>query len=192
LRFLIDKALTVQGLRPVAARGTSPPPGRAGLWQALHTKGKESRPSPGGGRGNDRMSYEASPSRGAPGRSLPKNAIVARVARFGGAAPLSLGERERTVCTHVPCGRCETARQVGRPTGGRSESRECRQSPSSSRAWCHANGQAALERRQRRDPLSRFRNGDARDPPQTVADPTECGLSSQVLRRTRSEVVSEV
>ena len=35
--MLIDKALTVLGLRPVAARGTSPPSGRAGLWRALHT-----------------------------------------------------------------------------------------------------------------------------------------------------------
>jgi len=34
LRILIDKALKL-GLRPVAARGTSPPLGRAGLWQAL-------------------------------------------------------------------------------------------------------------------------------------------------------------
>jgi hypothetical protein len=34
---------------------------------------------------------------GAPGRSLFRNAMVARLARFGGAAPLSLGDSERTV-----------------------------------------------------------------------------------------------
>jgi hypothetical protein len=51
------------GLRPVAACGTSPPSGRAGLWQALHTTGKQSWPSPGGGRGNQRMSYEQSRTR---------------------------------------------------------------------------------------------------------------------------------
>jgi hypothetical protein len=38
------------------------------------------------------MSYETSPAQGASGRSLSKNAIVARLARFAGAAPLSLGE----------------------------------------------------------------------------------------------------
>ena len=35
LRMLIDKALTSSGLRPVAARGTSPPPGGAGPLLAL-------------------------------------------------------------------------------------------------------------------------------------------------------------
>jgi hypothetical protein len=38
------------GLRPVAARGTSPPAGGAGLSRAL-VKGKRSWPSPDGGRG---------------------------------------------------------------------------------------------------------------------------------------------
>ena len=46
LRMLIDKALTSSGLRPVAARGTSPPPGRAGLWQALHTRASNRGPLP--------------------------------------------------------------------------------------------------------------------------------------------------
>lgn len=57
--MLIDKALSVLGLRPVAARGTSPPSGRAGLWQALHHRGKRKWPSPGGGRGTHSLSYEA-------------------------------------------------------------------------------------------------------------------------------------
>jgi hypothetical protein len=48
LRLLIDKALN-QRLRPVAARGTSPPSGGARLSLAL-TNGKHSGPPPGGGR----------------------------------------------------------------------------------------------------------------------------------------------
>ena len=49
LRMLIDKALN-RGYVLSPLRGTSPPPGGAGLSLALH-KGKHQRPSPGGGRG---------------------------------------------------------------------------------------------------------------------------------------------
>ena len=44
--MLIDKALDQLGLRPVAARGTSPPSGRAGLRQALHTGASSNGPLP--------------------------------------------------------------------------------------------------------------------------------------------------
>jgi hypothetical protein len=43
--MLIDKASRL-GLRPIAARGTSPPSGRAGLRQALHTRASNSGPLP--------------------------------------------------------------------------------------------------------------------------------------------------
>ena len=43
-------------------------------------------------RDDRNVAYEASPARVASGRSLCRNAIVARLARLGGAAPLSLGE----------------------------------------------------------------------------------------------------
>jgi hypothetical protein len=43
------------------------------------------------------MSYEASPARCPSGRSLSRNAIVAQLARFGRAAPLSLGECTRLI-----------------------------------------------------------------------------------------------
>jgi len=64
LRFLIDKALN-RGyvLLPLAA----PHHRRDGLlFGRPSTKGKESRPSPGGGQGNQRMSYEGSSCRGRP------------------------------------------------------------------------------------------------------------------------------
>jgi len=57
------------------------------------------------GRGTSaRSPYEASPARVASGRSLCRNAIVARLARLGGAAPLSLGaHRDRAGA--APAGR---------------------------------------------------------------------------------------
>jgi len=45
LRALIDRPLTMR-LRPVAARDTSPPPGRTGLHQALHTRASGIGPLP--------------------------------------------------------------------------------------------------------------------------------------------------
>ena len=50
--------------------------------------------SPGAGDRHDRGVAKASPARGASGRSLSRNAIVARLARFGGDAPLSLGNAQ--------------------------------------------------------------------------------------------------
>ena len=74
MRALIDKALN-RGyvLLPLAA----PHHRRDGLvYDRPSDKGKESRPSPGGGRGNHSLSYEASPARGPRGRSLLPNAIM--------------------------------------------------------------------------------------------------------------------
>ena len=49
--MLIDKALN-RGYVLSPLRGTSPPPGGAGLLLALRQGQAISRPSPGGGRGN--------------------------------------------------------------------------------------------------------------------------------------------
>ncbi len=54
--MLIDKALN-RGYVLSPLRGTSPPPGGAGLCQALRQRASNQWPSPGGGRGNHRMTY---------------------------------------------------------------------------------------------------------------------------------------
>ena len=86
-RYRCGRSLTgpQRGLRPVAARGTSPPPGGAGLMLALCT-GKHARPSPGGGRGrrdqhdraNHRMTNEHAPAvfRVSPGWGRPACCVI--------------------------------------------------------------------------------------------------------------------
>ena len=59
------------------------------------------------------VAYEASPARGPSGRSLSRNAIVARLARFGRAAPRSLGELDSA----ARCNRGERIRLAEQRSG---------------------------------------------------------------------------
>jgi len=59
--MLIDKALN-RGYVLSPLGGTSPPSGGAGLSLALQQGQAIRGPSPGGGRGNNRMAYERSPA----------------------------------------------------------------------------------------------------------------------------------
>jgi hypothetical protein len=83
--MLIDKALN-RGYVLSPLRGTSPPPGGAGLLLALRQGQAIRGPSPGGGRGNDRMAYEHSSGQGrgcalGPARGLPPAVAVFSFAR---------------------------------------------------------------------------------------------------------------
>ena len=64
LRVLIDKALDHPGLRPVAARGTSPPSGRAGLSSALHQRASDRGPLPAAVEATPRLTYQRSSAGG--------------------------------------------------------------------------------------------------------------------------------
>jgi hypothetical protein len=67
------------GLRPVAARGTSPPPGRAGLCQALRTRASRSGPVPAAVEAHQAWPMSRSPALG--GSRLPPSALSSAVAR---------------------------------------------------------------------------------------------------------------
>ena len=88
-----------RGLRPVAARGTSPPSGRAGLSSALHERASDRGPLPAAVEATPRLTYQRSSGRR---RLAPERTHVGRYARaVGSRLKRSAGPGELSECSRA-------------------------------------------------------------------------------------------